>query len=250
MYNNYLECIKTNLNLSEYELNFKSNTSYTDILEHVSHEQSEQYLTIIMNIFYNLYTSNKDYLITLCHENDLYGKPNKTTLNNFTECSPTNLRYILHSFLILNYINSISLNNLNIIEIGGGYGGLCFFINNIAHLFNVKINTYTIFDLEEASLLQKKYIKNIYKKDNVKFYQIDNFENLSNNSFLISNYAFSEISMSLQEEYTTKILNPYVSYGFLVWNNIPVYNFIENKVITKEEEFPLTASNNYYVRFR
>ena len=46
------------------------------------------------------------------------------------------------------------LNNIDIIEIGG-YGGLCLFIHNIAPLYEININSYTIFDLLEPSLLQK-----------------------------------------------------------------------------------------------
>jgi hypothetical protein len=57
--------------------------------------------------------------------------------------------------------------------------------------------------------------------------------------------------MDLQKEYTKKILNPYVSYGFLVWNFIQIYDFIENKIISSELEYPDTShlKTNYYVTF-
>jgi hypothetical protein len=141
------------------------------------------------------------------------------------------------------------LNNVNIIEIGGGYGGLCFFIEKLAHLFNIKINTYTLFDLLEPSNLQKKYLDKL-NIDNINCFQIDSFANLKNDSFLISNYAFSELSMDLQKEYSEKIFNKYTTYGFLAWNGIPVYDFIDNKIITKEQEYPLTGNNNFYVTFK
>jgi hypothetical protein len=115
------------------------------------------------------------------------------------------------------------LNNLNIIEIGGGYGGLAFYIKNIAPLFGVKVSSYTIFDLPAATMLQKKYLA-AHGMD-VQVAVLDSVESaqLHKNSFLISNYAFSEIEMNLQNQYTEKVLNPYVSHGFLAWNMIQIY---------------------------
>lgn len=135
------------------------------------------------------------------------------------------------------------LNNVDIIEIGGGYGGLCFFVHSIAPLYEINITSYTIFDLLEPSLLQEKYL-NALNIEKVKFCQIDNFNNLKNNSFLISNYAFSEINIELQSEYTEKIINPYTIYGFLAWNAIPVYDFVDNSIIEKEE-----YHNDCHVRY-
>ena len=132
--------------------------------------------------------------------NDTYGRTKKTNFKNFIECSPTNLRYILHSLLILEDMKKNKLNNIDIIEIGGGYGGLCLFMHNIAALYDININSYTIFDLLEVSQLQKKYLNALNIK-NVNCCQLDNFNNLKNNSYLISNYAFSEISKELQIKY-------------------------------------------------
>ena len=149
-------------------------------------------------------------------------------------CSPSNLRYLLHSLLILEDMKKYKLNNVDIIEIGGGYGGLCFFIHSIAQLYEININSYTIFDLLEPSLLQEKYL-NVLNIEKVDFCQLDNFNNLKNNSFLISNYAFSEISKELQTEYIEKIINPYTTFGFLTWNFISVYDFVENSIIEKRK---------------
>ncbi len=144
-----------------------------------------------------------------------------------------------------------SLNNIDVVEIGGGYGGLCLFLHKLSDLFNIKIKSYTIFDLFEPMLLQKKYLE----LHNIEINVINLFDNftLNNNSFLISNYAFSEISTDLQKIYTQKVLNPYILHGFLVWNFIPFYNFIDNKSITCEKEYPFTGNYrnpfNLYVYF-
>ena len=251
MYLKYQDAIKKQLDLNPEEWNFKNNNNYKEILEHIDHNLGKQYLNIIKNNFKQFYESNFDTLKNICNLNDKYGKTTKYQFENFITCSPTNLRYLLHSLLFLEDIKKYKLNNIDIIEIGGGYGGLCFFIHNIAPLYEININSYTIFDLLEASLLQEKYL-NMLNIKKVKFCQLDNFNNLKNNSFLISNYAFSEISKELQTKYIEKIINPYTTFGFLVWNFIDVYNFVENSIIEKETEYPQSQygkTSNYYVRY-
>jgi len=98
-------------------------------------------------------------------------------------------------------------------------------------------------------MLQKKYLEAL-NINNVNFLEIDSIKNLKENSFLISNYAFSEISLELQKKYTKEVLNPYTSHGFLVWNFINIYKFINDKNITIENEYPFTSSINKYVYFK
>jgi hypothetical protein len=94
--------------------------------------------------------------------------------------------------------------------------------------------------------LQRKYLDK-HGISGVQFLHLDSVQNLKENSFLISNYAFSEISMELQNRYTNAVLNPYVSHGFLCWNFIEVYKFIENKQIISMLEFPVNPFNTMYV---
>lgn len=249
-YTNYTNYIDNIINNNITTWNFKSNDTYTFILEHVDYGLGTRYLNFILSYFNKFYNDNKDILIKLCHDNDSIGQPNKYNFNNFTICSATNLRYIMHSLIILEYINKCNLNNIDIVEIGGGYGGLCFFINNLATLFNIKINSYSIFDLKEVLKLQEKYLAHL-NIDNINFEHIDNIKNVKYNSFLISNYAFSEITMDKQINYTEKLLNPYISHGFLSWNAIPVYKFIDNKEINVIDEIPLSGGEfNKYVFFK
>lgn len=231
--------------MMDFELSFKSNRIYTTILEHTTQWSGILYLDCIKNEFRGLYDTNKKLLIDLCYENDKYGKPSKSTFNNFCVCSPSNLRYIYHSFLILSNIQKNKLYDVDIVEIGGGYGGLCFFIHNLAKLFNIKIKSYTIFDLKEVSILQKRYVK-IHGID-INTYHIDDDWKLNENSYLISNYAFSEIPKELQVQYSEKILNKYISAGFLVWNFIPIYDFIQNKKFIIENERPADENDNKFV---
>tara|TARA_Y100000741_G_scaffold347384_1_gene314612 strand:+ start:241 stop:1008 length:768 start_codon:yes stop_codon:yes gene_type:complete len=246
-YSNYQRAIKTQLTLNPEEWNFKNNKEFGYVLEHCQGFHAVQYFNAIKRKFKTFYESNVHTLKNICTLNDTYGKTKKYQLKNFMTCSPSNLRYILHSLLILEDMKKYKLNNIDIIEIGGGYGGLCFFIHNIAPLYEININSYTIFDLLEPSLLQKKYL-NALNIEKVNCFTIDNFNNLKNNSFLISNYAFSEIGGKKQSEYIEKIINPYTTFGFLTWNR-QCYDFVKNSIIEKEEEDPQTGSRNLYVRF-
>ena len=92
---------------------------------------------------------------------------------------------------------------------------------------------------------------NLLNIKNFNCFQIDSFKNLKKNSFLISNYAFSEITHELQKEYINKIINPYTKYGFLTWNFIKVYEFVDQSVIHKITEYPRNDFNNrnFYVYF-
>jgi hypothetical protein len=244
-YSEYERVLKFQNLMMDFELSFKSNKTYQTILEHTDIFNGIEYLDCIKNEFGNIYSNNKDFLIELCVKNDKYGKSIKSNIPSFTSCSPSNLRYIYHSLLILTNIKNNKLYDTDIVEIGGGYGGLCFFIHNLAKIFNITIKSYSIFDIKEASILQKRYLKLLDLDVNT--YHINDKWELHKNSYLISNYAFSEIPRILQEEYTSKILNNYINHGFLVWNFIPVYNFIKDKRLHIEDERPNDGRKFVYV---
>jgi hypothetical protein len=245
-YLQYVNIVKNNLKKKENEWDFKSNSNYRVVLEHVNNEQGNSYLKLLNDN--KIFNDNKEYIINLCNENDKFGKPIQSNFENFCKCSPTNLRYIYHSFLIFDYIINKNINNIDIIEIGGGYGGLAFFMYKLANIFNIKISSYIIFDLNDITVLQKKYLE-LHNID-INALCIENNDDykqlLNQNSFLISNYGFSELSKEIRDKYSN-IISSFISYGFMVWNFIPVYNFINNK-ITDYPEIPLTGGiQNKYI---
>ena len=222
------------------------------MLEHLEADVGEKYLKLIRKDFKKLYGANKKLLQSLCKENDSYGKPiwePRSTLKNFGTHSPTNMRYIYQAFLILQYIKSHKINNINFIEIGGGYGGLALFVHRLSPLLNVKISSYTLFDLPAPAELQQRYLTLFDINANIG--DVDNPRSLHDNSFLISNYAFSEISGDYQKEYLQKIIIPYVSHGVLTWNCIPFYDITKDSEIAQVDsvspEKPLTAPSNLQV---
>ncbi len=62
------------------------------------------------------------------------------------------LGYIYHSHLILTHLKTCILDT--IVEVGGGYDGLCLALHLFAAKYNVNIKSYTIVDLPSISKLQ------------------------------------------------------------------------------------------------
>lgn len=250
-YSFYTDYIKTFINNDIETWDFKSNIIYKGILEHIGYELGLQCLEVIKEKYSDFYDKYKSNLIELANKNDLYGKTDLCNYIDFCICSPSNMRYILHSLLILSFMKKCNINNIDIIEIGAGYGGLCFYIYNIAPLFNINIDSYSIFDLPEAMLLQEKYLNKL-NITNVNFENLNNIKNLKKNSFLISNYAYSEFNKEYRIEYTNSVLNPYTSYGFFAWNTFFPHNykFVDDKNITIINEYPNTGDDkNFYVYY-
>jgi hypothetical protein len=239
IYTNFVQHIINTKDLSF----FKSHPNYTYMLEHVNEKQGYEYLSCIKN---NTSISIND-ILNFCELNDKQGNPTRVNFG-FITTSPTSLRYIWHAHLILSYFKSFNKETYDIVEVGGGYGGLCFAIHYFANQYNLKINSYTIIDLKEPSQLQKLYLENLPIQSTINFVDAINFgaDVYNNNLFLISNYCFSEISDNYQKEYI-KHLFPKVVHGFMAWNLIPTYDFGYQMRI--EEEVPNTGHLNKFVYF-
>jgi hypothetical protein len=238
-YINYIESICDSKNLDD----FKTHPSYTWVLEHVSSFQGSEYLQHIRQKT----SLTEDQIREYCTLNDSVGQPKKTNYG-FMEASPTSLRYILHAHLILTHLKSLQLPSVDIVEIGGGYGGLALAVHFYAKLYNMSINSYTIVDFSSITRLQNLYISSVMPSINLTTIDATTFGSTitKENMFLISNYCFSEISREFQNTYRTTLF-PKVSHGFMAWNMIPLYNF--GFSMRDEEEYPKTGSYNRYVYF-
>jgi hypothetical protein len=228
---------------------FKSHERYVGILEHVGQLHGYQYLSEIFDT--ELFKSGKltkEMIKNFCIENDKIGDPNKFDFD-FVEASPTNFRYILHAILSLEQM--AKSNCTKIVEVGGGYGGLCLMISKIIEMYDFKIEEYNIIDLTEICKLQVKYLSN--HNLNFIFNSVDSVtfgQNItSNDLFLISNYCLGEISKELVDKYSEKLF-PKVSSGFMVWNFNPIFPSVSEKFnLVIETEKPLTHWSNKYLYF-
>ena len=264
MYNNYLNFLDKNESVNIEILPFKSNNQYCGILEHVSIKHGTEYLELIFKEFPSINTAK---IVNYCKLNDKYGDPNKyeINVNDFSiVCSPTSLRYIYHSLLILKYIETTDCKN--IVEVGCGYGGLCLAINYFIDEFQVDIDTYNIVDITEPINLIQKYLGLHKENMTTKMEYHDSLTYGKNikqeNLFFISNYCYTEISCEYNSNYTDNLITN-VDNGFIVWQNggnkgsYPVKdarNILKKNIVEVEEERPQTDAGydiykNYFVYF-
>lgn len=244
LYSNYVGTLCSTNNLT----GFKSHPSYVYMLEHVSPELGHEYLECILKNT-SITTSEIE---EFCVINDSVGEPRKINYNFKFLVSPSNLRYVYQAHLILTHVKTIhDTRSVDIVEIGGGYGGLCLAVHHFSAKYGVKINSYTICDLTNIICLQRMYLNRVKPEITVDFVDAETYgENINRDDmFLISNYCFSEISESHQVKYR-QTLFPKISHGFFAWNCIPVYDLgIGNLRIEPEIPDSGIDSVNKYVYF-
>ena len=222
----YLNVCNYAANSDEFFKQFKSHPAYRHVLEHVSFEEGQQYLKEI----------DIDYLDKLeeVKENDSLGSPVIYEYPSVGEISPTTIRYIKNTSDIINkFGNSFD----SIVEIGGGYGGLCKVISSF-----IKFEQYLLLDLEECNLLSRKYLSHFnlptlsYRSE-----EIDEID--ENFDLLISNYAFSECHKEVQQDYIERFIKK--SNNFYIMHNnfhlelgtIPHEQFVEIMSDTHDVEW-------------
>jgi hypothetical protein len=238
-YTNYVQRILDSGNIA----GFKSHPDYTWMLEHVSPAQGYEYLQHI-----NTKTQiTQDEIAEFSRRNDAQGDPPKVNFG-FMTASPSNLRYILHAHLFLSHVQSLKRTSVYCVELGGGYGGLCFAIHHFASKYGITITSYTIIDLPSIIKFQSMYLQVAMPSNTISFEDAQTFgANITKtNLFLVSNYCFSEISNDLQVRYR-ETLFPKVEHGFMAWNMIPTYPF--GFQFREEQEYPKTGPFNKYVYF-
>jgi hypothetical protein len=242
IYSNYTAYVKHICDLNDIS-SFKSHPAYTYMLEHVSIDKGAEYLRCIIN---NTLISEKE-IQEYADINDRIGGTQRHDYGSVI-ASPTSLRYVYFTHLILTHFKKWDLPFYNIVELGGGYGGLLLAIQFFHKKYNVPIQSYTIIDLTEPGRLQSKYLA---QHDITIPYQIVDAatygKDVANeNMCLISTYCFSEIAAEHQMCYI-HYLFPRIHHGFIAWNNIPLYYFGFD--YTEEEEIPRTGSANRFVYF-
>jgi len=261
MYDSY-EVFINNMLSTSHDFNFKNNKLYNSVLEHVTYDQGNEYIHLIEKFIVEefpeiLFENINNYLLL----NDKYGYPLKYTfmcMNKEINCSPTSLRYILHSLLILKHVKSSNLEK--IVEVGCGYGGLFLAINYFSRILNIKINKYYFIDLPYICKLIQKYLL-LNEADVIIDYSIHSAYNYGtdindNDLFFISNYCFTEIDEVHRNNYINNLF-PKTKNGFIIWQtifNLPInnVNIIGKEIQKKVEEYPQTATithKNYYVYF-
>jgi putative sugar O-methyltransferase len=198
----YLKDVKKFLDDYSSFKNFKRFKNYNKILEHLSFETGKKYLDLI-------YKRDKSFISKglILHEMDKLGNPVKYIYGEMN-FSPTTLRYIkVTQDIKLLFGGKFK----SIVEIGGGYGGQL-----IANDIYLKIDNYTVFDLDDVNMLIKKYVNSFFTNLNFNAISLNQYK-VENIDLVISNYAFSELPKSVQIYYLEKVLK-YASRGYLTLN--------------------------------
>ena len=230
-------CLKAS-NSSRHFNNFRSNKVYNEILEHVSEQQGREYLDLIKkdaDIFRKMDTFK---------ENDKYGNPRVSHYPSIGTISPTTLRYIK----VLADLKALfgTMDNLDIVEIGAGYGGQCRIISSY-----FKPDAYCLIDIKPALMLAKRFLDH-YTISSSLIYKTMNEIQKKDHDLLISNYAFTELPRPLQDIYLERSIMcsrmGYITYNaitppkFKSYRKEELINIIPHSEI--REEIPLTDPNN------
>ena len=243
-YSYYIDSAKLAVQNDEIFASFKILPYYSMILEHVDHIQGAQYLKECWNIFS---LTDKE-IETFCHLNDKFGSPKLYEYSSTLQCSPTSLRYIFQSHIILQHMQSLGLKEVKIVELGCGYGGLFLALQHFAPKMGITIQHYACIDFKEVTELIQKYISRHSVSTPATYHDTFKFgtDIEGTDLFLISNYCFSEIAKEYQHIYRQTLL-PKCSHGFLAWNMIDVYDI--GKQITVKDEIPQTGPKNKFLYF-
>jgi putative sugar O-methyltransferase len=231
-------CLKASNDVLVFS-NFRQNSVYREILEHVTPQLGQKYLTAINDCRPGLL---KD--IDKIKENDIYGNPDLVKYESIGEICPSTLRYTKVLADLLNLFDS--LEELSIVEIGVGYGGQCRVINSIT-----SPKEYTMVDIKPALLLAQCYLDGFVLSSVMKYKTMNELEK-NKYDLAISNYAFTELPRKIQDVYLDKVILG-SKCGYITYNEITPDYFQSYK---KEEllkiiphsfvmnEVPLTHEKN------
>ena len=202
----YLSACRAAAQGSDFFKGFKSHPAYRHVLEHVSYEEGQQYLDEV-EIDY------KDKLDEI-KENDALGTPVTCSYKGVGTISPTTVRYLKNTSDI---VNKFGTSFDSIVEIGGGYGGLCKVMSS-----SVKFENFLLLDLEECNMLSRKYLSNFDLP--TMSYQAEEIVDVEENfDLLISNYALSECNRETQMMYVERFVKKSDKF-YLMHNNFHADN--------------------------
>ena len=151
--------------------------------------------------------------------NDTHGVPEIKTISGI-RTSPSSIRYIRHSYDVCSHSLSKGLQDVTIIEIGGGYGGLALTMFQMANILNLRIKNYIIYDIPGVRKLQQYYLSLHGIDSKVSWKDADTYGsecNSEDTNVLVSCYCISEIPSEYRARYLRNLL-PKIKAAFFVWN--------------------------------
>ena len=192
---------------------------------------------------------DKNIVLTALRKNEKYGGSTKSiTIEDF-KVHANSIKYANIALELIIDWNKKELNNVNLIEIGGGYGGFSLILNEILKGLNRDIiSEYILIDLKNVINLQQKYLELNNVKCNFRFINGEDVQKLKLNDryYLFSSYSLSEIPKEVRHFYYEKLFNN-VDNGLLYWNTEHI-DLLGYKLDIKNEK-PSTGFYNKIVYF-
>ena len=240
-------CLQAALDVNKFSV-FRRHYKYNQILEHVSKKQGEEYYKII----HEDHGLSADTVLELIEPLQILGRPRLLSIHGLPRpVSTTALRYLKVAL----DIRRLKGKNLgHVVEIGCGYGGQAIMLDKVASL-----KSYTFYDLWQVNLLIKRVIENSgfsckYAICTLRDYSCPR----TSWDLAISNYAFSELPISLQSQYIDLVLSG-SSAGYMTMNSGDHGKFGDIENMSKQvlvhslpnpvllDEIPLSMPGNYII---
>lgn len=230
----YTNCIENRINEDNYD-NFRIDHNYTCIVGMSVLSQGIVWYNNIKDNFPDIF---KDLIIY--SENDKIGSP---TLISDLNISPNTLRYLNTLTEILTYFKFDKNEKLKVVELGVGYGGLCFIMNK----YFKNIESYCLIDLP----IVQQFSKNYLNKLNVNKLTFDSNEETD---LFISEFCLSEFDdQGLYQFYDKYLINSKNIYLHMNLHDEERKTMFLNRLSSDfnfqiSEEFPLSEWPNYVIR--
>jgi hypothetical protein len=184
------------------------------------------------------YLTNKSEII----RNNLIGNPLIYDYPEIGEDNPSTLMYYYTTLTIKNLLNDYKPKK--IVEIGGGYGGLCRLISSF-----IGFDEYIIIDLPDVINLTKKYLDNYPELSNkITYISCENLNTLipiHNVDLTIANSSLAELDHTTQKLYINKAFKD-TKFAHVIWNTNHILNKIKemNYFINSFDKTKYKIKNN------
>lgn len=200
---------------------FRTHPAMTQIVEHVDLKQGEQYLSKLREHAPDLLTSK---VLKRLRRSDQLGGGRAVSFSGGVELSPNTLRYAwVHARLRHHFGGGKDRGwaaGWKVCEIGGGYGGQA----ALTLLLEPQIKEYVLYDQPEPAALADRFLEAVVSRQSVKGSrtkaavrtigaleaEIESVRPAAQDGgpcdLVFSNYAISELSVSLQWEYAQRLI--------------------------------------------
>lgn len=216
----YRQAVQRAIQQTPDQWTFKSDPGYREVLEHVTEEQGIAFREWVEDAMPGM---NWVHVIRLAERNDSVGAPVRplTFNDRLGSFSPSNWRYLCHAVKVWQHIDSLGVDEVDVIELGGGYGGLALYVRGLARMFPTRIRDYTMVDLPEVAILQRQVAcaagVDLHTVNGQDASELALVSCGAAPKVLVSAYAFSEFDQDTRDWYAERLVR-YCDHGLMIWN--------------------------------